>query len=260
LSSAGTFSVLHNFSEPDGGAPNSGLILDSHGNLYGTTRSGGAHDQGTVFKSDLEGNLTTLYSFRGGRDGVGPTAALLLRRGRIYGTTYQGGGHNAGTVFRVNATTGQEKILYRFTGGADGAAPDCALVTDGADIFYGTTSKGGDTDGDGVVFAVSESTGQETVVHTFTGKDGKRPYGGLVRDSATGTIYGMASEGGSDSDGIIFSVDSSNTFTVLHTFSGLLGREPVGGLTRGPTGALYGITELGGDPTCRCGLVFKIVP
>jgi uncharacterized repeat protein (TIGR03803 family) len=79
---AQTFAVLHSFTyQPDGAFPNP-LIRDAQGNLYGTTRSGGANclggfTCGTVFKINSAGKQTVLYSFAGGNDGASPLAALV---------------------------------------------------------------------------------------------------------------------------------------------------------------------------------------
>jgi len=60
---AQTFTVLHSFDGTDGDQPYAGLVQATNGNLYGTTRYGGAHNDGTVFKITPSGTLTTLYSF-----------------------------------------------------------------------------------------------------------------------------------------------------------------------------------------------------
>lgn len=91
--------------------------------------------------------------------------------------------------------TGAETVLYKFTGGDDGANPSAALIRDPAGNVYGTTVSGG-ASGMGVVFMLSP-TGQQTVLHSFTGgSDGANPYGALLRDSE-GNLYGTTYGGGS---------------------------------------------------------------
>ena len=63
--SAQTFSVFYTFDFTDGSSPNGGLILDSEGNLYGTTQFGGSSNRGVVFKLNPQGQQTVLYSFTG---------------------------------------------------------------------------------------------------------------------------------------------------------------------------------------------------
>ncbi len=150
------YNILYAFSGgSDGGTPVGGLIQGADGNLYGTTRDGGATNQGTVFKLTPAGVLTTLHSFSGGSDGIGPNASLLQATdGALYGSTSFGGA-GGGTLFRVT-TSGQYTVLHRFEGGgSDGAYPGFgALIqgrTDGA--LYGATPYGG-VFGQGIVFTL----------------------------------------------------------------------------------------------------------
>src|SRR5579859_7972275 len=91
---AQTFTVVHHFagpSEGDGAASFAGLIMDSAGNLYGTTESGGSNSSGVVFKIDSNGNESVLHSFSG-IDGADPDAGLIMdSAGNLYGTTSFGG-------------------------------------------------------------------------------------------------------------------------------------------------------------------------
>ena len=98
--------TLVNFSGPDGAAPETNLIIDAAGNLFGTTYSGGAANSGTVFEiaKTLQGyatSPTTLVSFTGA-DGGNPDSGLTAdAAGNLFGTTYQGGTSNDGTLFEV---------------------------------------------------------------------------------------------------------------------------------------------------------------
>jgi uncharacterized repeat protein (TIGR03803 family) len=105
LYTSGTFIVLHSFgSGTDGTEPYAAPVLDSTGNIYGTTWEGGGAvcSCGTAFKITPKGKESLLYSFRGGRDGASPMAPLMVdASGNIYGTTTGGGGYDAGTVFEI---------------------------------------------------------------------------------------------------------------------------------------------------------------
>jgi len=205
ISSAGEFTVLHSFAGgQDGETPIRGLVMDTQGNLYGTTELGGGSGCtfhlgcGTVFKIDPNGQEKVLYSFAGGTDGSSPQSDLLLdRAGNLYGTTVVGGGlgcqgNGCGTLFKVDAN-GVETVLYRFTGGSDGANPVAGLVTDGSGNLFGTTSSG--ANGYGTVFALRPN-GKEVALHQFTGStDGANPMAKLIRDSH-GTLYGTTRSGG----------------------------------------------------------------
>jgi uncharacterized repeat protein (TIGR03803 family) len=147
VNSAGKETVLYSFAgEPDGSTPYAGLVMDSAGNLYGTTAEGGSYNSGTVFKLDPTGQETVLYNFcsQDCADGALPYAGLIRdSAGNLYGTTLAGGGSSfEGTVFKL-APSGQETVLYSFSGYSDGGVPYGGLVMDSAGDLYGTTSQGG---------------------------------------------------------------------------------------------------------------------
>ena len=256
--------VLHSFSSVDDGAnPVASLVRDSSGNLYGTTCCGGDTGllDGTLFKISPTRNWTIMHSFGTSTDGQFPFAGLIRdSAGNLYGTTLRGGAFNFGTVFKVGAS-GNETVLYDFTGGADGAYPQAGLVRDGAGNLYGTTTGGGSASGNagnGVVFKLTP-TGQETTLITFTGgADGALPYAGLIRDSA-GNLYGTTSAGGTFQWGNIFKLDKTGKEAVLYNFTGGAdGSCPMAGLIRDSAGNLYGTTQFGGRT--QSGVVFKLIP
>ena len=150
-------------------------------------------------------NYKVIHRFAGGKDGVEPEAGLLLAGdGNIYGTTYRGGGSSdTGAVFKIDKT-GKETVLT-FPGCCgvypDGGGPEGGMFQDGAGNLYGTTAYGGSGGGSncgnfgcGTIFKL-DSTGKETVLHSFVGTDGHGPRGGLIRDGA-GNLYGTALYGG----------------------------------------------------------------
>src|SRR5208283_1474223 len=101
----GTETVLYSFAGgTDGESPYGGVILDTAGNLYGTTYKGGASNYGTVFKVSKAGKETVLHSFAGGSaDGCNPGGGLILdAKGNLYGDTQLCGASNYGTVFKVS--------------------------------------------------------------------------------------------------------------------------------------------------------------
>ncbi len=203
IDSAGKKTILYSFTgSPDGAYPQAGLLRDSKGNIYGTTMQGGSSGAGTVFEVDSSGKETVLYSFTGAADGSFPESGLIRdSRGNLYGTTSAGGAQPAGTVFKVDPS-GEETVLYNFTGSADGGFPvEGSLVRDSAGNLYGTTPQGG-ASYFGVVFKV-DATGKETVLHSFSGKDGKVPYGTLAMDKL-GNLYGTTYEGGGYGGGVLF--------------------------------------------------------
>jgi uncharacterized repeat protein (TIGR03803 family) len=165
-----TEKVLYTFAESDGANPLAGLIMDSSGNLYGTTSNGGAYGFGTVFELvNSSGSYTerVLHSFGGTpADGVFPVASLLMDgSGNLFGTTKMGGsatlcdGLGCGTAFELVNSSGTyaERVLHSFGQVGDGESPAAALVMDKAGNLYGTTEAGGSSLSLGTVFEINPS-------------------------------------------------------------------------------------------------------
>jgi uncharacterized repeat protein (TIGR03803 family) len=222
-------------------------------------------------------DFKTLYTFTGADDGVIPISGVIDVDGTLYGTTRGGGDFQSGTVFKLT-TTGQETVLYSFTGtGGDGFNPVAPLIMDAAGNLYGTTGYGGlygacGSNGCGTVFKI-DPAGHETVLYRFTGgADGQYP-NGVIRDPQ-GNLYGTTSYGGINCSGAIgycgtvFKLDTAGALTVLHTFTGPPdGAQSAASLIRDARGNLYGTTFYGGNNPggangpCGlggCGTVFKV--
>jgi len=218
---AQTFKVLYNFTgSADGQSPYGSLVRDTAGNLYGTTEAGGASGAGTVFKVDKSGTHTVLYSFTGGSDGGNPYVGVIRdAAGNLYGTTAAGGTSGLGTVFKLTKTR-KETVLHSFAGGSDGCYPYGGLLRDVAGNLYGTTEVCG-ASGVGTVFKLSK-TGKETVLHSFAGgsSDGEFPsFTGLLMDT-NGNLYGVAEQGGTYNQGVVYKLSKSGKLKVLHSFAG----------------------------------------
>jgi uncharacterized repeat protein (TIGR03803 family) len=263
LAADGTESVLYSFAGgSDGSYPDGNVVADKHGNLYGTTYSGGGRGCGG------NGTETVLHAFAGGRDGAIPLSSPVESQGKYYGTTTQGGTrkcgpYNCGTVFEI-AANGNERVVHRFLGGADGAYPGSDLIADSAGNLYGTTVLGGsggcDGSGCGTVFKLAPD-GSETVLHAFVGgSDGSGPTSPLVED-ASGNLYGTTAIGGGSSCqgygcGTVFRIGTNGNEKVLYSFSGTSdGNWPWGNLIIDKAGNLYGTTDVGGSGS---GVVFEL--
>jgi uncharacterized repeat protein (TIGR03803 family) len=222
--------IIYTFSgDSDGANPQSDLIVDAAGNLYGTTYAGGKTGCGTVYELVRSGASWThrvLYGFGSvTNDGCEPQAGLVFdHAGNLYGTTTSGGRSQCGsqyggcgTVFRLAPSSQgswSEEILYSFGGYAgDGQYPNTDLVFDSQGNLYGATSYGGTTsraaeatgpcsyDGCGTVFRLSpnsDGTWTESTIHAFAGppNDGAYPIGAVALDAA-GNLYGTTLHGGS---------------------------------------------------------------
>jgi uncharacterized repeat protein (TIGR03803 family) len=139
LSRHGAFTVLHEFAGGrDGASPQAGLLLDTAGNLYGTTGLGGNAENGTVFKIATDGTFTVLHRFTGD-DGTTPNGALVSDAAHnLYGTAQTGGANGLGTAFQLSPD-GRLRVLHDFEGLEDGAFPFAGLIRDEAGHLYGTT-------------------------------------------------------------------------------------------------------------------------
>jgi uncharacterized protein (TIGR03437 family) len=260
ITPGGILTTLHTFDSIYGYNPSSGLIQATDGNLYGTTLNGcnpvvlpvityGCY--GTIFIFGLsDGGEGTLYGFcsqSGCADGEDPSTGLIQATdGSLYGTTSAGGTYNDGTVFKIALVGGTLTTLYSFTGGADGASPQTALIqaTDGN--LYGTTPGGG-SNGNGTIFGITLNGTLTTLYYFMAGFDGADPQAPLIQ-GADGNLYGTTSAGGASNGGTIFRIAlAGGTLTTLCSFAGGAdGGVPLGGLIQGTDGNLYGTTSAGG--------------
>jgi len=213
--------TLHSFSGTDGKFPVSGLVMDTAGNLYGTTEKGGTANLGVAFELSPSGKgwkETVLYSFAGGTDGSGPHVGLILDTlGNLYGTTASGGSggcqNGCGTVFELSPSGGgwTETIIQTLTL-ANGSVPN-DIVFDSVGNIYGTTRRGGsgkkcNGGGCGTVFKLTPSNGTwtETVLYSFRGiPDGAVPFSGPIVD-ANGNVFGTTVFGGKYHPGVVFEI------------------------------------------------------
>jgi len=203
-----------------------------------------------------QGTLITIHTFSG-PDGAYSHAPLVRdRTGNLYGTTAGGGAFNDGTVFKVD-TSGNESVLFSFTGKRDGGNPRSGLLLDGTGNLYGITAGGGLGFGQGGVLFKLTPSGRLIILHSLSTSDGAGSASGLLRDSV-GNLYGTTESGGAHGQGAVFKLDPSGNYSILHSFTGRNGdgSEPFAGLVRDAAGNLYGTTFMGG--AFSLGTVFKI--
>jgi len=330
VSAAPKYKVLHAFGlGNDGGGLWGSLVLDTRGNVYGSTSGGGVYDYGTVFEltPGLGGEWTEsiLHSYEfGDPDGDEPNSDLILdAEGNLYGTAGFGGTHNRGTVFELAHGTWAETVLYNFCSKPDcrdGGSPKAGLVRDDEGNFYGTafypfelspkadgwketvlhryncrnhgpcdllaglildaagnlygiTGSGGAHDY-GTVFELTYTPAdgwKQTILHSFGTfhTDGRRPYGGALTLDSAGNLYGTTGGGGKHVDtcscGTVFKLTPGANGkwkeTILHSFTlGSGGLGPGAGVVMDKTGNLYGTASAGGNKDCSCGVVFELAP
>lgn len=276
--------ILHRFDADNdrGCGATGGVAVGPNGELYGTAiyTSGHVNNYGVAFRlasaDGIRWKKTLLHSFAGPpNDGALPQSDLLLHPdGAIYGVTTGGGNiFGLGSVFRITISprgVGHESVLHDFQS-SSGTSPFRygSLAVDGDGALYGTTIGGGGQDCNcGVIFKLTPKTTQHTlwkyaVLYRFKNVD-ETPTAGLAIGS-DGSLYGTSAGNGSDSGGAVFRLSPPApgklrwTKRVLYKFPATdptAGVSPLGPLTIGPDGSLYGTTFGGGDHLA--GTVFKV--
>jgi uncharacterized repeat protein (TIGR03803 family) len=278
--------VLYRFTHgTDGAYPTGNLVLDSAGNLFGTTLGGGSFNGnncslfgcGVVFELSPGASgwtETVLYNFTGGSDGWAPEALTPDKNGNLLGVARSGGTFNStcgtsgcGTIFKLTPGSGgwSLSVLYSFSGGSDGAYPSSQLILDKQGNLFGTAAGGGLVQcggfGCGTVFELSPngSGWNFSDLYSFSGPDGEEPRG-ILFDSA-GNLFGAAIFGGKASFGVLFKLVPGSgkwTETVLYQFQGTSdGRFP-NPVILDSVGNLFGTTANGGSR--KFGTIFEFTP
>jgi uncharacterized repeat protein (TIGR03803 family) len=252
------------------------VIIDSSGNLYGTTCGVLAQDDGGVYEYQASsGKILSLATFNGTSNGMAPFAGVVMdTSGNLYGTTsgvdpFTLMPINGGTIFEVPAGSGMATTLASFTG-PNGANSVASLLLDSSGNLYGTTAGGGNGystvgSGYGTIFELPQGSTTITKLAAFDLPSGVAPQGGLVMDSS-GNLYGTCLEGGTNNLGTVFELPKgSSSITALASFGTILGTYngsyPTATLLLDSSGNLYG-TASGVNPTNASpvdnGTVFEI--
>lgn len=255
---------------PDGANPSGNPLVDTQGNIYGTTSAGGTNGLGTVYRLQPKGSSyseSILYSFGSGKsDGAHPMAGLILdKKGALYGTTVKGGSAGYGSVFKLTPSGSgyTESILYSFQGAPkDGAYPYGGLTPVGGGLsliaggkVIGMTSSAG-SHGGGIAYEVGPTSSggyKESVLWNFgsVSGDGTDPHGGVCVNKKTGVIAGTTvagGSGGSSGFGTFFTLTPSGTTykESVYSFTGTDGANPYGGPSVDGNGDIYLTTAEGG--------------
>jgi uncharacterized repeat protein (TIGR03803 family) len=270
----GTLTPLYQFTGGTNGSYPSMPVQANDGNFYGVCYMGGKTNPsvcncsgsvigyGTVFRLTAQGILTNLHLFAGPPEGSCPVGGLIQGRdGSFYGVTEVGGSNNCldsylcdcpcdpgyggyGTVFQITPQ-GTLTTLHTFSGGADGAWPEAALLQGSDGYLYGTTSAGNGNAG--TVFQISTDGVTFVTLHAFTGdSNGATPLAALIQDGS-GNLYGTTFGDCQNNAGTVFMITTNGTLTTLHNFGGSPdGYAPGAALVQGSDGSFYGTTVWGG--------------
>jgi uncharacterized repeat protein (TIGR03803 family) len=259
-----TYSIDHIFTgNPDGENPRHDAMTPFNGQLYGTTLEGGTHNNGIIFSIGQDGTgyqvLVSLHNSIGDES----HSCFVIANNILYGMTASGGADDEGVIFSFDPaaptptptatptpTPANFQTLYSFACIALGKEPHGRLTLDpNGTTLYGMTRKGGGR-GFGVVFSIDTSGNNYTVLHDFNGGDldGATSDHGYVVQSGD-RLYGMTTDGGHHSNGVIFSLKTDgSSFRLLHEFGETHhdGKNPYGSLLLDGD-KLYGTTANGGD-------------
>jgi len=182
--------------------------------------------------------------------------------GNVYGTTYGVQGSQSGAVYQFTpGLNPQLTVIYSEYG--PGLLPQTGVTMGPEGSIYFTFQAGGtgsclSFEGCGALEKLKASRWTPVTLHSFDGADGDDPSGPPL--VLNGTIYGVAYGGGSNNDGVAYSVsDTGTSYTIIHQFNNA-NAGPQGPLVADSSGVLYGTTEFGGSTSCGCGEVFKLTP
>ncbi len=290
-----TLNVLYDFlGGADGASPEGALVVDSSGNLYGTTSKGGTAGVGTVYmltpptKGSTSWTKTVLYNFLGDFDGSTPRAGLTLGSGgTLYGTAdisgLKDGKKGLGTVFMLSppgkgGTAWTQTVIHTFKG-PDGAYPRASMITDASGALYGTTFGGGnqtqscsgyDAHGCGTVFqlipsAQGKANWTQNVLYAPDAADGVFINSDLIFDKNE-NLYGTAEYSNTGGRyGAVFEVSPGScgnpalTASTLYLFPpNSYGAALFAGVIFGNDGALYGVSDFNG--VNNAGTFFRLSP
>lgn len=263
---AQAYTTLAFFNGTNGDGPDAPFVQGTDGNFYSTTYSGGAGENGNVYKMTPAGEITNLYSFclTDCLDGLSPSGIILGSDTNFYGTTYFGGENANGTIFTMTVG-GKLTTLYSFCSASnceDGKNPN-GIIQASSGEFYGTALYGGTGDR-GAIFELTTS-GILKTLYSFCSQtncaDGWYPTVPPIEGN-DGNLYGTTMYGGKSNGGVVYQISPAGSYKVLRSLCSETscdsGQYP-GGLVQDSSGDLYGPAQWGADGT-GYGTVFKITP
>ena len=191
--------------------------------------------------------FSNLHNLNSDSDGDTPRGGVLLSGTTLFGTTNSGGENFNGTIWSLDTNTNNFDNRHDFSSVSDGNAPQGKLAVAGTTL-YGAASNGG-ANFNGTIWSLDLNTNNFNNLHDFNAaSDGNGALGGVILSGTT--LYGAGVGGGANSNGTIWSFDTStNTFNNLHDFSSSTdGSNPSGGIVLSGT-TLFGAASAGGANT-----------
>ena len=209
------------FNDSLGSNPSGTLTKASNGKLYGTTSNGGVYNHGTLFEYDISTNsISQKYSFSvtSGYKAF-YNYMILASNGLLYGMLNEGGVYGEGVIFSYDPQNEIYSKLFDFNSAVNGGKPVGGLTESSNGLLYGLTPKVS-SQNEGILFEFNLATNNLVVKHIFVGDNysGYNPQSSLIQVD-NGVFYGMATNGGSVADGVLFSFDvTNNKYVPEYTF------------------------------------------
>ena len=217
----------------------------SDGKLYATCEYGGANGNGTIIQYNLStGFASNVHDFVANTDGYYPTASFIEYNGVLYSTTTGGGGSGYGTMFQYTLSSGNVVADINFDDVNLGETPYAGLLLANDNKIYGMTNNNSLSTSWGVLYAYNPSAGTTLPVYTFpeTNNIGGKAVSALIQAS-NGLLYGMTTSNPDIFDFNISSLTPHNDYVFQDATDGTA---PLGSLTQGSDGQLYGTTSTAG--------------
>jgi len=245
------YDTLTNFGGNNGKNPKGSMVMIGN-ELFGMTQFGGTSGDGNVISVKINhSRYNNAFNFTGA-NGQNPYGSLTYSGAghTVYGMTYAGGAHTYGCVFSMDTNGGNFKDLWDFNTppSTNGANPEGSLILSHNKLFGMTY--GGGVNSVGNIFSIDTNGGGGGVykdLYDFSVANGDDPVGSLLLIGSH--LYGMTEFGGTNNDGVIFSIDTlGGHYTDRWNFGPLAttnGAYPEGSLILiGPE--LYGMSSTGG--------------
>jgi len=250
------YESLYNFDLLNGASPTGNLSQAGDGNLYGMTATGGSNGYGVIFSYDPNNlNYTKLADFDGINGAAASGGLVQADDGKLYGMTWGGGLDfvQAGVIFSFDPSSMTYSMVHSFYY-PNGGRPFGSLLRASDGKLYGLASNEGlgYNSGleSGVIFSFDPTTNTyATLKHLGSNEDGSNASAALTRGK-DGKLYGQTTFGGSNSAGVIFTYNPSNsTYAKVKDLDYDGGSHPYGSLVQASDGKFYGMTAYGGVST-----------
>jgi uncharacterized repeat protein (TIGR03803 family) len=226
------FKFAHVFNVDDGMTPMGSLIELADGNLYGTTSNGGPGiSDGVLYEFDpVTDSVIVLYEFDlTTGSGVEGDKLIMAPNGKFYGNASDGGANFNGVIFSFDTSSNTYSDIHDYNSN-EASFPIGGFVSANNGLMYTIQSSGGPTSTH--ILSVDPANDVYSTAYDFiwNGSEGSEPRG-ILYNGSDGNLYGMTSEGGLTSNGVIFKFDPvSSTYTKIHDFDGIAGGYPYGDL------------------------------